>query len=83
MVSLQGPRRSFFCFRFLYLFHKNTLLASRITDPESKFCFEPASGGCNPADKTVMVLRPTSVRCQDESSQFALDPDRGNFLAVN
>ena len=38
---------------------------------------EPYDGGCNPADKTVLVYRLTSRECQDDSSKFAFDPDRG------
>ena len=38
---------------------------------------EPKKGGCNPADKTLVVYRPTSSKCQDDSSKFAFDPDRG------
>ena len=38
---------------------------------------EPKKGGCNPADKTLIVFRPTSSKCQDDSSKFAFDPDRG------
>ena len=34
-------------------------------------------GGCNPADKTVMVYRSTSSKCQDDSSKFVFDPVRG------
>ena len=38
---------------------------------------EPKKGGCNPADKTLIVFCPTSSKCQDDSSKFAFDPDRG------
>ena len=34
-------------------------------------------GGCNPADKTLIVYRSTSSKCQDDSSKFSFDPDRG------
>ena len=39
-------------------------------------------GGCSPVDKTVIVYRPTSTKCQDDSSKFAFDPDRGIVVLV-
>ena len=39
-------------------------------------------GGCNPNDKTVIVYRSTSRKCQDDSSKFAFDPVRGIIIFV-
>ena len=59
-------------------FHDEKLIPeTRITDPSNDYCLEPSEGGCKPADKTVLVYRRTSSKCQDDSSKFAFDPDRG------
>ena len=50
---------------------------TRITDLSNDYCLEPAEGRCNPADKTVLVYRSTYSKCQDDSSKFAFDPDKG------
>ena len=50
---------------------------TRITDPSNDYRLEPAEGRCNPPDKTVLVYRPTYGKCQDYSSKFAFDPDKG------
>ena len=51
-------------------------------DPDNKYCLEPMEGGCSPTDKTVIVYRSTSSKCQDDSSKFAFDPDRGMTIFV-
>ena len=39
-------------------------------------------GVCNPANKTVIVYRTTSCKCQDDSSKFTFDPVKGIILFV-
>ena len=49
------------------------------------YCIEPESGGCNAVDETSLVMRPKSTHCQDKSSDFSLDVDRGTrgFVCEN
>jgi len=53
--------------------------ATRIIDPDNKYCFEPQTGGCSPDDDTPIVLRPTTTHCNDESSKFIYDPQTGTL----
>jgi len=51
--------------------------ATRIIDPNNRYCFEPQTGKCSPDDNTPIVLRPTTTHCKDESSKFIYDPQAG------
>jgi len=51
--------------------------ATRIIDPDNKYCFEPQTGGCSPDDDTPIVLRRTTTHCKDESSKFIYEPQAG------
>ena len=50
---------------------------TRITDPCKNYCLEPSEAGCYLADITVLVYLRTSSICQDDSSKFAFDSDKG------
>ena len=53
---------------------------TQIQPPGNLYCIEPESGGCQPADNTFLVLRPTSTYCNNGFSKFVFNPAAGTLL---
>ncbi|XP_047127009.1 uncharacterized protein LOC101234350 [Hydra vulgaris] len=55
-------------------------IVTKIQLPGDLYCIEPDSGGCKPADNTVLVLRPKSTYCKSNLSDFVFNPATGSLF---
>ena len=72
--------RDMFAFRYkcritilFYWFSSVTPIRTK----DEQYCAAPASGGCNPADETIMQWK--KGKCDSPEAQYILDPDTGTI----